>query len=95
METTWHLDRFLIDLKTKLFQLNTGVERLPCTNMCVLIKDGNHWTLLCLYYATSTHYLQVGDLMFADALDVDSTVSGREDSDVCPCYTTIGSAVNQ
>ena len=68
---------------------------LPSSQVCILMEDGNHWTMLHWYYTTCSYNLEISDLVITDSLNVDRTVSCLNDVNVCTCYTTICAMIDE
>ena len=59
------------------------------------MEDGNHRTMLRLYHTACSHNLEISDLVITDSLDIDGTVRHLDDANVCTCYTTICTAIDE
>ena len=102
--TVWSLDALkstgypnwlLINLKPEFLELNTQMNGLPSSQMCVLMEDGNHGAMLHLYHTACSHNLEISDLAITDSLDIDGTVHRLNDVNICTCYATICTTIDE
>ena len=68
---------------------------LPSSQMRVLMEDGDHRAMLCLYHTACSHNLEISDLVITDSLDIDGMVCYLDDANVCTSYTTVCTSINE
>ena len=68
---------------------------LPSSQVCVLMEDGNHQAMLRLYHTACSHNLEISDLVITDSLDIDGMVRRLDDANICTCYATIRTAIDE
>ena len=50
------------------------MDCLPSPQMCILMEDGDHRTMLRRHYAACSYNLEISDLVVTDSLNVNCTV---------------------
>ena len=63
LECTRYSTRLLINLKSVFLELDTQVDGLPSSQVCILMEDGDHWTMLHWYYTDCSYNLEISDLV--------------------------------
>ena len=95
LEPARYATRLLVNLKSEFLELDSQVDGLPGSQVCILMEDGDHWTVLRRYYTACSYNLKISDLVITDSLNVDRMVSRLNDANVCTCYTTIRTAIDE
>ena len=63
--------------------------------MCVLMEVGDHRAMLHLYHTACSHNLEISDLVITDSLDIDGMVRHLNDANICTCYATVCTMINE
>ena len=95
LKSAWYPNWLLVNLKPKFLELNTRMNGVPSSQMSVLMEDGDHRAMLHLYHTACSHNLEISDLVITDSLDIDGTVHHLNDANVCTCYATIRTAIDE
>ena len=95
LKSTGYPNWLLINLKPEFLELNTRMDCLPSSQMCVLMEDGDHRTMLRRYYAACSYNLEISDLLVTDSLNVNCTVRYLDDANVCASYTTVCTSIDE
>ena len=68
---------------------------LPSSQMGILVEDGDHWAMLCLYHATCSYNLEISDLVITDSLNNDCMVHHLDDANVRASYATVCTSIDE
>jgi hypothetical protein len=77
------------------FKWTRGMNSRPFVDQGILVHNANDRTSLGLDYSTNSANVNVSALMVIYSYDINSSSSFEDDTDVCACYTTICTSINE
>jgi hypothetical protein len=91
-----NLDRLIVDLLPKPFQLSRGMDGFPFSGVCILVEDGDNFATLSLDDGAGRNDGDINHLMVVNPLDDVNELSCLvNDVDISTRYATIGATINE
>jgi len=93
--TSCNLDGLVMDIVFIPFQLAGGMDCPALSGVCILMHDGDGWSVLGLDDSPSGHNGNVGDLVVVDTSDIDRSIRFLNDANVVTSNATVGASIHQ